>query len=135
MGLAPLRLHLYSAQMQIKLMEVTIPCRRYPQTRFFYSRVLCMPVGKEGEHHAFLDTGGSWRLALVDANQASPLTLPTGRGPYLNLACDDLNALKVRLEQAKVRVEAEQSDQYGRNITIRDPEGNTVNVYQDGSFS
>lgn len=121
--------------MQLKLMEVTIPAKHFVQTRYFYSRVLCLPIGKEGQHHAFFDTGGSWRLAVVDATQSASLSLPTGRGAFFNLSCDDLAALKKRLELAKVRVLAEQNDRYGRNITIRDPEGNTVNIYQDGTFA
>lgn len=120
--------------MQLKLMEVTIPAKQYAQTKFFYSRVLCLPIGKEGQHHAFFDTGGSFRLAVVDAGQTSSLALPTGRGAFLNLSCDDLEALKKRLEHGKIKILAEQSDQFGRNITVRDPEGNTVNVFQDGTF-
>lgn len=120
--------------MPIKLMEVTIPCRRYAETKFFYNRVLGMPVGKEGRHHAFLDTGGSLRIALVDATQSAGLNVPTGRGPFFNLSCDDLVSLKRRLEAAKVRIEDERSDEFGRNITVKDPEGNTVNVYQEGTF-
>lgn len=120
--------------MQVKLMEVTIPAKQYAQTKFFYSRVLCLAVGKEGEHHAFLDTGGSLRIAVVDAGQASSLVLPTGRGAFLNLSCDDLDALKKRLEHAKVKILAEAVDAYGRNITVRDPEGNSINIFQEGSF-
>lgn len=120
--------------MIVKLMEITIPARQYAQTRYFYSRVLCLPVGKEGQHHAFFDTGGSFRIAVVDAAQSSSLTLPTGRGAFLNLCCDDLDSLRKRLDHAKVRILAENSDEFGRNITIRDPEGNTLNIYQDGSF-
>lgn len=120
--------------MQIKLMEVTVPAKQYAQTRYFYSRVLCLPIGKEGEHHAFFDTGGSWRLAVVNAKNASSLTLPTGRGAFLNLSCDDLSALRTRLEHAKVQILSEQNDHFGRNITVRDPEGNTLNIFQEGTY-
>ncbi len=120
--------------MPTKLMEVTIPCRKYMETKLFYTRVLSMPIGKEGRHHVFLDTGGSWRLALVDANTSDALTRPTGRGPYFNLSTDDLPALKRKLAMSGVDIETENSDAFGRNITIRDPEGNTVNVYQEGTF-
>ncbi len=120
--------------MPTKLMEVAIPCRRYLQTKMFYSRVLSLPIGKEGRHHAFLDTGGSFRIALVDASAGSSMVRPTGRGPYLNLSVDDLPALKRKLIRAGVDIDEERSDQYGRNITIRDPEGNVVNVYQEGTF-
>lgn len=120
--------------MPVKLMEVAIPCRRYAETKFFYNRILGMPIGKEGRHHAFIDTGGSLRIAVVDAAQTSSISLPTGRGPYLNLSTDDLPAIKRRLESAKVRIEDERSDEYGRNITVKDPEGNTVHIYQEGSF-
>lgn len=115
-------------------MEVTIPARQYAQTRFFYSRVLCLPIGKEGQHHAFFDTGGSFRLAVVDASKADSLSLPTGRGAFLNLSCDDLGSLRKRLEHGKVRILAENNDQFGQSITIRDPEGTTLNIFQDGSF-
>lgn len=120
--------------MPTKLMEVAIPCKKYLETRFFYSRILNMPIGKEGRHHAFLDTGGSMRLALVDATQTSGMGSAGGRGPYLNLSSDDLVSLKRKLEHANIPIENEQSDEYGRNITIRDPEGNMVNIYQDGTF-
>lgn len=115
-------------------MEVTIPCADFARARFFYSRVLCLPVGKEGEHHAFFDTGGSLRLALVDARQSHRLTQPSGRGAFLNLSCDDLAALRIRLGQAKIRIEREVADQYGRNIVVRDPEGTTLCIYEEGSF-
>lgn len=120
--------------MPTKLMEVAISCRKYLQTKMFYTRVLNLPIGREGRHHVFLDTGGSYRIALVDASQGSSLVRPTGRGPYLNLSVEDLPALKRKLILAGIAIEDERSDQYGRNITIRDPEGNVVNVYQEGTF-
>lgn len=120
--------------MPTRLMEVTIPCRRYAETKFFYSRILSMPIAKEGQHHAFLDTGGSLRIALVDANQSNNLTRPTGRGAYFNLSCDDLVSIKRKLVAANIAVEDERSDEFGRNITVKDPEGNIVNLYQEGTF-
>ena len=120
--------------MPTKLMEVSIPCRRYAHTRYFYTVVLGLPVGKEGKHHCFLDTGGSWRLALVDALQLAAHTQPSGHGAYFNLSTDNLTHLRRRLQENSVRIEAETADEYGRNLTVHDPEGNVVNIFLEGTY-
>lgn len=120
--------------MTTRLMEVTIPCRRYQVTRRFYTDTLGLRIGREGRHHCFLDTGGSHRLALVDAAQVAMGSQPTGRGAFVNLATDDLAQVRRRLVLAGVRIDQEAADQYGRNLTVHDPEGTVVNVFQDGTF-
>lgn len=117
-----------------KLMEISLHCRRYPTTRHFYTTVLGLPIGKEGRHHCFLDTGGSMRLAIVDASQLGPQALPKGLGTILNLSSDAFPSLRRRLQDNGVRIEQEANDEYGRNITVHDPEGNVVNLFQEGTF-
>jgi catechol 2,3-dioxygenase-like lactoylglutathione lyase family enzyme len=119
---------------RVRMLEVAIPCRYYPRTRAFYEEGLGLPVEESGNNHVFFDAGGGARIAIVNAAEGDSLVKPTGHGMYLDLAADDLVAVKRRLIDLGVRLLDERSNEFGKAITVHDPESNIVNIFQEGTF-
>lgn len=119
---------------RMRMLEVAIPCRYYARTRAFYEEGLGLPVSESGKNHAFFDAGGGARIAVVNAEEGDSLVKPTGHGMYLDLAADDLAAVKRRLIDLGVRMLDERSNEFGKAITVHDPESNIVNIFQEGTF-
>lgn len=117
---------------QLAVLEVVVPCIRYRDTVNFYLRTLALPVISEGSNHMFLDCGGT-KLALVNAVDGDRLVRPSGHGIYLDLVAFDLTYLKRQLKRAGVPLVDERSDAHGKAVTVRDPEGNLLNIFQDGT--
>lgn len=105
---------------------------RYLETRRFYARVLGLTVASEGRSHAFFDLGNT-KLALVDVKGGDRDVQPSGHGIYLDLVVFDLVYIKRQLSRHAVRLLDERSDQHGKAVTVRDPEGNLVNIFQEGT--
>ena len=120
--------------MSLRLLEVVVPCMRYRKTRFFYQDVLGLEPVSEGRNHVFFGCGGA-KLALVNASGGDPLVRPSGHGLYLDLEVDDLRTLKRRCQRDGAELLDERRDQHGEAITLRDPEGNLLNVFQAGTVA
>ncbi|MED5369728.1 MAG: VOC family protein [Myxococcota bacterium] len=116
----------------LRLMEVVVPCVRYRSTRFFYEHVLGLEPASEGRNHVFFACGGA-QLALVNASGGDPMVKPSGHGIYLDLEARDLQSLKRRCQREGIQLLDERRDEHGRAITLRDPEGNLLNVFQAGT--
>ena len=119
--------------MTIRMLEATIPTTKYQILRRFYRDHVGLKVASEGQHHVFFDILGA-QLALVDVSEGDSLIRPSGHGIYLNLATVDLNTLKRRLIRHGVVILSHQNNAHGNSIIIRDPEGNILNIFQEGSF-
>ena len=118
--------------MSLRLLEVAVPCLRYHRTRYFYEQALGLKIDSQGRHHVFFEAGGA-RIALVDASEGDASVQPSGHGMYLDLAARDLGQLRRQLERERVAILEERSDRYGKAITVRDPEGNLINIFQEGT--
>jgi catechol 2,3-dioxygenase-like lactoylglutathione lyase family enzyme len=119
---------------RIRLLEVAIPCRYYARTRAFYEEGLGLPIAEAGRNHVFFEAGDKARIAIVNAEEGDSLVRPTGHGMYLDLSADDLPAVRRRLIDLGVRLLDERSNEYGKAITVHDPESNIVNIFQEGTF-
>ncbi len=117
----------------IRMLEAAIPTTRYRLVRDFYGSLLGLPISSEGRSHVFFDLQGA-KLAVVDVSGGDATVRPTGHGIYLDLAVDDLFSMRRRLLQAGHQLLDDRRDEHGVAITLRDPEGNLLNVFQEGSF-
>ncbi len=118
----------------IRLLEVVVPCLRYHRARVFYEKVLGLEAVSSGRSHVFFACGGA-KLALVDASGGDPMVRPSGHGVYLDMEVDDLNALKRRCMKERIELLDERRDEHGKAITLRDTEGNLLNIFQAGTVS
>ncbi len=109
-----------------------MPCMRYMETRRFYAKVLGLTVASEGRSHVFFDLGGS-KLALVDVRHGDRDVQPNGHGIYVDFVVYDLVYIKRQLGREQIRLVDERSDAHGKAITVKDPEGNLVNLFQEGT--
>ena len=119
--------------MQIRMLEAAIPTTRYPLTRAFYAELLGLPIASEGRTHTFFEVQGA-RIAVVDVTGGDAAVRPSGHGIYLDLAVDDLFSMRRRLLRAGHKLLDERRDEHGVAITLKDPEGNLLNIFQEGSF-
>jgi len=118
---------------RVRLLDVVVPCLNYTSTRDFYTTVLGLEVASEGKSHIFFDTGSAGQIALVDASEGDSLVRPNGHGIYLDLIAHDLIYLRRQLARHRVSLVDERSDEHGKAVTVRDPEGNLINIFQDGT--
>jgi catechol-2,3-dioxygenase len=116
------------------MLEAAIPTTRYSQVRHFYGELLGLPVISEGRSHVFFQVGGC-QLAVVDCTGGDATVRPSGHGIYLDMAVSDLFALRRKLIRSGVRLVDDRRDEHGVAITLRDPEGNLLNLFQEGSFN
>ena len=119
---------------RVRLLEVVIPCLRYQRTRTFYGDLLGMTCSEEGRNHVFYDLGPGARLALVNAERGDTIVRPTGHAMYVDLSVEDLKAFIARCDARGVGLLDERDDKFGWAVTLRDPEGNLVNVFQEHSY-
>lgn len=120
--------------MRFRMLEAAIPTVNYLRLRGFYADVLGLPIASEGRSHVFFEVAGG-RLAVVDASRGDAFVRPTGHGIYLDLAVDDLPEVRRRLRAAGVALLDDRRDEHGIALTFTDPEGNLINLFQEGSFS
>ena len=118
---------------RIRLLDVVVPCLNYTRNRHFYAKVLGLEVASEGRSHIFFDTGGSGKVALVDAAEGDTLVRPNGHGIYLDLVAYDLTYVRRQLARHQVTILDERSDEHGKAVTVRDPEGNLLSIFQEGT--
>ncbi|HJN72723.1 MAG TPA: VOC family protein [Myxococcota bacterium] len=118
---------------RVRLLDVVVPCLEYRLTRHFYQAVLGLEVASEGTNHVFFYTGGTSKVALVDAAEGDRLVRPSGHGIYLDLVAQDLTYIRRQLSRHQVSIVDERSDEHGKAVTVRDPEGNLLNIFQEGT--
>ncbi len=117
---------------RLRLLEVVVPCLRYHRAKVFYQQILGLEPVSEGRSHIFFGCGGA-KLALVDASGGDPMVRPSGHGIYLDLGKLYLNGLKRRCMRERVELLDERRDEHGKAITVRDTEGNLLNIFQAGT--
>lgn len=118
---------------RVTLLDVVVPCMAYTRTRHFYATIIGLQVASEGRSHVFFDTGNAGKIALVDAAEGDSMVRPNGHGIYLDLVAFDLTFLRRQLARHGVKVVDERSDEHGKAVTVRDPEGNLLNIFQEGT--
>ncbi len=120
--------------MQVRMLEAAIPTTRYAAVRRFYAELIGLPIASEGRSHVFFQVGGC-QIAVVDATGGDATVRPSGHGIYLDLAVSDLFSLRRRVLREGIRLLDDRRDEHGVAISLQDPEGNLLNLFQEGSFS
>ncbi|MBN8892680.1 MAG: VOC family protein [Rhodospirillales bacterium] len=111
----------------IRIKSIVYPTKSVAAATRFYGEVLGLPVQfQDGDNWAqFRPDGGT--LALAGPREQPP----EAAGPVVTLEVADLDALRPRLAGAGVRVVAERDmGSHGRTLTIADPDGNLVHLFQ-----
>ena len=120
--------------MSFRMLEAAIPTTHYTRVRQFYADLIGLPVASEGRSHTFFQVGGC-QIAVLDCSGGDATVRPSGHGIYLDLAVADLFSLRRRLLRAGVKLIDDRRDEHGVAISLQDPEGNLLNLFQEGSFS
>ncbi len=116
------------------MLEAAIPTHRYATVKRFYAELIGLPVASEGRSHVFFQVAGC-KIAVLDCTGGDANVRPSGHGIYLDLAVSDLFSLRRRLLRAGIRLVDDRRDEHGVAISVQDPEGNLLNLFQEGSFS
>lgn len=109
--------------MESRTLEAAITTLRYAVVRKFYAELLGLPVASEGRRHVFFQVGGDKTVP------------PSGHGIYLDLAVTDLFSVRRKLLRSGIKLIDDHRDEHGVAISLQDPEGNLLNLFQEGSFS
>jgi catechol-2,3-dioxygenase len=116
------------------MLEAAIPTTRYPRVKHFYAELIGLPVASEGRSHIFFQVGDC-QLAVVDCTGGDATVRPSGHGIYLDMAVGDLFSLRRRLIRAGIKLIDDRRDAHGVAIPLQDPEGNLLNLFQEGSVA
>lgn len=110
-----------------RLKSVLYPTRNLPEALAFYRDTLGLALGfADGEHYAQLKTEGA-TLALAGPREQPP----EPAGPIVTLEVESLDTLRPRLAAAGTRIVAERDmGTHGRTLTVTDPDGNLVHLYE-----
>lgn len=110
-----------------RLKSVLYPTRRMEEAVAFYRDTLGLPLAfADGEHYAQLKPEGA-ALALAGPREQPP----EPAGPIVTLEVDSLDTLRPKLAAAGTRIVAERDmGAHGRTLTVADPDGNLVHLYE-----
>jgi len=120
--------------MEFRMLEAAIPTLRYAVVRQFYAELLGLPIASEGRSHVFFQVGGC-KIAVLDCTGGDKTVRPSGHGIYLDLAVSDLFSVRRNLLRRGIKLIDDRRDEHGVAISFQDPEGNLLNLFQEGSFS
>lgn len=110
---------------------VTLPCLQLVKTATFYTRALGLAIKGRSSRHVTLDADGV-RLVLVDAARTPGFSRGKSQTAFLELQVPDLARLAQSLQAAGARIFPAREGSQGRMLTTRDPEGNVLNLVQQG---
>jgi catechol 2,3-dioxygenase len=120
--------------------HAVIKVRNQERAEQFYSEVLGMPIVARHERMpmTFFSLGNHHDLAILAVGDDAPDAPSKSPGLYHLAFCvgdnlDDLRAMKAHLEQNGVKIDATIDHVVSKSIYIRDPDGNGLELYVDGS--
>ncbi len=112
----------------IRLQNIVLPAHDLEACAQFYRDGLGLEQAHEGPGFYFFRLGTA-NLALHASDPESPL-IPTGRGFYLDLLVDSLEAARERLVRIGVGPIREWEDEKRRYLLVEDPQGNHIELIE-----
>lgn len=127
--------------MQVQALgHAVIKVRNQERAEQFYHGVLGMPIAARHETMpmTFFTLGNHHDFAVLATGDAAPTPPRDAPGLYhlafkIGEHLDELRAAKAHLEAAGVRIDATIDHVVSQSLYIRDPDGNGIELYVDGS--
>ena len=124
-----------------RLGHAVLKVRDVSRAEDFYHGVLGLPVAtrmQEGLGMTFFTLGNHHDFAVVGVGPDSPDATAESPGLFhvafkVGESLDELRAVKKELEAAGVSIDILADHTVSRSIYVRDPDGNGVELYVDGS--